>query len=109
MNVTVSVGTCILNITLTQNIRKIYEVVTLPGGHTDYNNVHLSLQGPAQVEKDLSIQNYQINHLGTGFYNLTASYQTTGAQVRTSLALTNGQTQTLNLDLSAPTYTVSGT
>ena len=105
----VSGGAATVNFTLTQETGQIIGRVTLPNGQSDYGNVHLSLQGPsAGIEQDLSASSVTLTHLGTGFFNLRAIYRTTGAQFNTSVNLTNGQSATVVIDLSAPTYAVSG-
>ena len=102
-------GSATLNVNLNQVTGKLTGTVKLPAGQSDYPNVHLTLQGPYQQDVDLGASNtYTLNNLGTGNYTLAATYKTTGAQVRTSFILSNGQTLTQNLDLSAPTYSISG-
>jgi len=108
-SVTVNGGIGHANFTLTQETGKISGQVILPNGNIDYSQVHISLQGPISLETDLANANVLISHLGTGFYNLTAIYKTTGAQAHSTVNLTNGQTATVVLDLSAPTYKISGT
>ena len=102
-------GSANLNMTLNQVTGILRGTINL-GGPTDYQNVHLSLQGPYSTEVDLpaSPATYSLNHLGTGNYTLIATYRTTGAQVQKNFLLSNGQTLTLNLDLSLPVYTISG-
>ncbi|MFA5975515.1 MAG: carboxypeptidase regulatory-like domain-containing protein [Elusimicrobiota bacterium] len=109
-SVTVSGGVGNLNLTLTRNSAALAGSVTLPAGQTDYSNVHLSLNGPQSQEVDLtSGPSYTVSHLSPGFYSLTATYRTTGAQIRTNFPVANGQTVTQNLNLSAATRRISGT
>jgi len=108
-SVTVSGGLGQLNIILNQVTGRVVGTVKLPQGQNDYTSVHLTLQGPYSREVDLpSGPTYSLPNLGTGNYQLTAIYTTSGAQTQTYFVLANGQTQTINLDLSAPTYSVSG-
>jgi hypothetical protein len=108
-NVVVSGGSGSANLVLTQETGQIAVTVKLPGANSDYQNVYMSLQGPVSQMGDLTSATTSILNLGTGFYNLTAVYGTTGAQAQTTINLTNGQTASVTLDLSAPTYAVSGT
>jgi hypothetical protein len=106
--VTVS-GSAVVNFTLTQVTGQITGTVSLPAGHSDYANVHVSVQGPSTtVEQNLTSSGLTLQHLGTGFYNVRAIYKTTGAQTNTTVSLTNGQAASVVLDLSAATYAVSG-
>jgi hypothetical protein len=110
-SVTVVAGVGALNITMTKNTGQISGTITLPGVNSDYDNVHLSLQGPTSQEVDLPAgpAAYSLTGLNTGLYSLVATYKTTGAQVRTPVSVTNSLTSTVNLILNATTYQVSGT
>jgi len=108
-NVVVSAGSGHLDFVLTQETGQISVTVMLPTGKDDYADVHISLQGPRSADMDLSGSTTTIQYLGTGFYNLTATYRTSGAQSQQTINLTNGQAVAVVLDLSAPTYSVSGT
>jgi len=108
-NVLVSAGNGAQDLVLTQETGQISATVKLPGSNTDYSNVYLSLQGPVSQAGDLTSATTSILHLGTGYYNLKAIYGTTGAQAQSTINLTNGQTASVVLDLSAPTFVVSGT
>lgn len=108
-SVTVTAGTGNLNLTLVQNTGQITGSITLPGGNVDYSEVSLSLMGPnVSTTSVASGATYTIPKMGSGFYDLTAVYGTTGAQVRRSVGVVNGQVSTMNLDLSAATYVVIG-
>jgi len=107
--VTVSGGVGTLNMTLLENSGQISGSITLPGSNSDYSKVTISIQGPnLSTSTTASASSYAIQKLGSGHYSIVAFYETTGAQVRRSISVVNGQTTTLNLDLSAPTYSVSG-
>ena len=109
-SVVVSGGTGSKNMVLTQETGKITATFKLPNGQSDYTNVHITVQGPINIDQDLTSGPVQtLSHLGTGFFSVSAYYRTTGAQVQTTVNLTNGQNAALVLDLSAPTFTVSGT
>ncbi|HVO33340.1 MAG TPA: fibronectin type III domain-containing protein, partial [Elusimicrobiota bacterium] len=102
-------GQATLNITLNQTTGLITGNVKLPTGRSDYNNVHIQIQGPVGSQYDLaSGPAYSMPHLGTGYYNITAYYRTTGAETQLNTFLTNGQTLNADLDLSAQTYSASG-
>jgi hypothetical protein len=108
-SVTVTGGVATLNIVMNENTGRITGSVTLPGANADYNNVHLSLDGPVRREINLSASTYSLDQLDTGYYRLVATYLTTGAEVRQNIGVANGDTQTVPLNLSIPTYNVSGT
>ncbi len=97
------------NFVLTQETGQIAVTVKLPGVKSDYGNVHLTMQGQTSLDGNLTGATTSIIHLGTGFYNLTAIYQTSGAQAQTTVNLTNGQMASVLLDLSAQTFAISGT
>lgn len=108
--VTISGGTGTLSLTMAKVSGVVGGAVTLFGSNVDYNQVHINLSGTDFRDLDLTGgPNYSIPNLPSGYYSMIATYRTTGAQVRQSLYVTNGQTTTMNLDLSAPTYSVSGT
>ncbi len=108
-NVTVSGGATTLNLVLTQNTGEITGNIKLPLGQSDYNNVHLSLQGPISQEADVTgAPPYHLKYLNTGFYYLVATYRRSGAQVAQNVAVTNGQAQTIDLDLGAQTFAATG-
>jgi len=107
-NVVVSGGSGSENIVLTQETGQLAVTVKLPNNNSDYGNVYLSLQGQINQAGNLTGATTSIFHLGTGFYNLTAVYGTTGAQAQSTVNLTNGQTASVLLDLSAPTFAISG-
>jgi len=100
--VVVPAGPATLNILVKQNTGQISGTVTLPRANNDYNLVHLSLQGPVSKEVDLTsargfAESFELWILFPG-----SDVSPTGAQVQTSVAVTNGQTTTLNLDWSCP-------
>lgn len=109
-SVTVSGGVGTLNLTIQQNTGQLRGAITLPGSNTDYGNVVISMMGPNVTTTTVpSGANYALTNLGSGYFSIVAYYQTTGAQVRQSVSVVNGQITTLNLNFSAPTYSVSGT
>ncbi len=108
-SVVVSGGVGTLNLTLLENSGQISGSVTLPGGQSDYSKVIVSINGPnISTTTTASAGSYAFSRLGTGHYSLVAYYETTGAQVRRTIAVVNGQTAASNLDLSIPTYAVAG-
>lgn len=107
--VTVSGGSGTLNLTLLQNSGQLSGSITLPGANTDYSNVTVFIEGPNISTRTTPTSNsYSFTQLGSGFYTIIAFYETTGAQVRRSIGVVNGQTTSLALNLSAPTYSISG-
>ncbi len=106
---TVTGGVGTLNLLLTENTGQIGGSITLPGGSVDYNQVFISVNGPMiSTSVAAAGATYALPRLGSGFFDVTAVYGTTGAHMRRSIAVVNGQTSTLELDLSAPTYVISG-
>lgn len=108
-SVTVTGGVGTLNLVLQENSGQINGTITLPGASSDYDQVILRLNGPSMSTMTVAGgSSYSIPRLGSGYYSLSAYYATTGAQVRQSVAVVNGQTSTAPLDLSAPTYSAAG-
>lgn len=110
---TVTSGLARRDLTLARVTGAIAASLVLPGGASDYGQVHLSLRsmngGSAGQEVDASGATYTFPNLPSGFYTLSATYQTTGVTKRIQLSVVNGQTTSVTLNLTAPAYTVSGT
>ena len=98
-----------LNLTLQRQTGQINVTVQLPGGASDFSNVHLSLQGPTGKELNMTASSQSFQHLAGGYYTLTGTYLTSGAQKQINTSVTEGSPVNLTLDLRATTYSVTGT
>lgn len=89
----------------------------------DYGNLQVSINGPNVWLNNISYSSFANNgitfdnatgvltspSLGSGFYQISGIYNTTGMQKSKGLMVVNGQEKTTSIDLTAQTYSVSGT
>ncbi len=109
---TISGGTGSLDLTFKKLTGGVDLSVTLPGG-TDPTTVSYRLEGAgpdegsSQGTLDASAQ-ASITGLGTGLYAALLTNHTTGLQKKAAVSVTNGQTSTLQVDMTDTVYSISG-
>lgn len=86
--------------------------ITLPGANTDWNNVRITIESYDRnipsVEITPSSGSYTASGLGTGYFAFRAVYLTTGYSENRNVQVVNGRTARADVDLSGPTFSISG-
>lgn len=111
--VNVTNGAATADFTFREYTGQIVGTITLPPGETDFETVEIELltycYGCGEPPSaDIDGNTYVISGLGTNYYRLRAKYPKTGLTVERSVQVANGQSTTIDIDLSANTYSISG-